>query len=126
MTKLAKKSDYEELDIRDFSDLNQSFELSNHFVEKHYLNHLTEHDVVPIPEHIQELSIMNNVRLFRIGKLMYDKKENTLDKLSSVYNALGNIGGSVVMIVENDGEQTNLYVGTKTNSKEQSVTPSKN
>jgi DNA helicase HerA-like ATPase len=125
MNKHSIKEKHSDLDFRNYSELNQSFEISNHFVEKHYLNELSQHEVVPIPENIKDLSIMQNIRLFKVGKLTYDKRENNLDKLSSVYNTLGNMGSSVIMIVDNDGEQTNLYIGTKTISKEQSVNPAK-
>lgn len=125
MSKLTIKDEQTDLDFRNYDRLNEAFETSNHFVEKHYLNELSQHKIVPVPDNIKQLSIMHNIRLFKIGKLTYDKRENNLDKLSSVYNALGNLGSSVVMIVENNGEQTNLYLGTRTNSKNHSVNPAK-
>ena len=125
MSKLEVKDKQSDLDFRNYGELNQAFEISNHFVEKHYLDGLSQHEVVPVPDTIKELSIMHNIRLFKVCKLTYDKRENNLDKLSSVYNTLGNMGSSVIMIVENDGEQTNLYIGTRTTSKEHNVNPAK-
>ncbi|CAM4489760.1 DNA helicase HerA-like ATPase [Paenibacillus endophyticus] len=118
-------SDMVEIDGRDFKDLDEAFEASIDFVQKNYLNELSLRNVVPIPKHINELSTRNNIRLFRMNKLVFDKNENNLDKLMSIYNTLGNVNGSLVMIINSDGNRTDLYLGTRTNSKEQDVNSSK-
>ncbi|MGG1639103.1 helicase HerA domain-containing protein [Paenibacillus sp. NRS-1760] len=118
-------SDMVEIDGRNFKDLDEAFEASIDFVQKNYLNELSLRNVVPIPKHINELSTRNNIRLFRMNKLVFDKNENNLDKLMSIYNTLGNVNGSLVMIMNSDGNRTDLYLGTRTLSKEQDVNSSK-
>lgn len=75
---------------------------------------LSNFDVVPIPEEISCLRTRDSFRFLKINKIVYDKNENTLDKLSNVYNALDNINSSLVMILESNGEQVDLYIGIKT------------
>ena len=65
--------------------------LANSFIKKNYLSVLTKFDIVPIPDRINNLKIRDSFRLLKIDKIVYDKNENTLDKLSNVYNALDNI-----------------------------------
>ena len=46
------------------------------FINKSYLIDVTENRVVPFP---QERKTTNNIRLYQIDKLVYDKKENVND-----------------------------------------------
>ncbi|MGG1534170.1 MULTISPECIES: ATP-binding protein [Brevibacillus] len=110
-----------ELDGRNYQDLEDAFQLSLSLVEKKYLREIARHPVVPIPKHIQELSLRHNIRLFKLNKLVYDKGENNLDKLASVYHAIRNVDGSLIMIIDSDGTKTDLYLGTCTRSREETV-----
>lgn len=102
-----------ELDIRERQDLVNSFNISKDFLNKDYLINISNNEVVPIPKEIETLAIKDNIRLFKINKLVYDKDENCIDKLSNLYNAVGNLNSSVIMILDSDGISTNLYMGTK-------------
>lgn len=93
--------------------LEQAFKLSNNFVEKAYLNELAKNPAEKVPEKIEQLTFKNNIRLFKICRLVYDKTENTTDKLASVYNTLANMTGSLVMIIDSDGKNTDFYLGVK-------------
>ncbi|KRE50706.1 ATP-binding protein [Paenibacillus sp. Soil724D2] len=116
-----------EIDGRNFEDLEEAFEVSIDFVQKNYLSELAHRNVVAIPKHISDLSTRNNIRLLKVNRLVFDKQESNsnLDKLSSIYNTLGNVNGSLIMIIDCDGNHTNLYLGTRTNSKENDVNSAK-
>lgn len=118
-------SDMVEIDGRNFKDLDEAFEISLDFVQKNYLAELHLRNVVPIPKHISELTTRNNIRLFKMNKLVFDKEENNLDKIMSVYNTLGNVSGSLVMIIHSDGDRSNFYLGARTDSKDQDVNSAK-
>lgn len=118
-------SDMVEIDGRNFKDLEEAFEVSLDLVQKNYLDELHLRNVVPVPKHISELTTRNNIRLFKMNKLTFDRQENNLDKIMTVYNTLGNVSGSLVMIINSDGNHTNLYLGTRTSSKEQDVNSAK-
>jgi len=114
-----------ELDTRNHEDLIQAFTLSNEFVEKKYLSELVKYDVADIPKHILDFKTQNNVRLFKINKLVFDKNENSLDKLATVFYALGNLNSSLVFIIDSNGQHTDFYIGTRTSTSNQLVSPAK-
>lgn len=110
-----------ELDVRNFQELEEGFHLSNDFVQKNYLSELTKHKVVPVPDHIKELSVRNHIRLFKLTKIVYDKNEDVLDKLTTVYNALTNANGSVIMVLDSNEKETNIYLGVRTDTKQNNI-----
>ena len=105
--------DQNELDVRQQNELVESFELAQNFINKKYLTDLTDHKVMPIPNHIKNLTTRENIRLFKINKIVYDKSENNIDKLSNVYSALGNVDASLIIIIDSDGKNNNMYLGTR-------------
>ncbi|KYH31387.1 AAA-like domain protein [Clostridium tepidiprofundi DSM 19306] len=106
-----------ELDVRKEEELTQSFELAQNFVNKNYLMDLSHCKVVPVPNEINNLTIRDNIRLFKINKIVYDKNENGIDKLSNVYNALGNVNASLIVIINSDRNNTDMYIGTRLNTR---------
>lgn len=106
-----------EIDIRQKGELVESFKLAQNFVNKKYLVNLAEHKIVPVPDEINNLTIRDNIRIIKINKIVYDKNENSIDKLSNIYNALGNINGSLIIIIDSDGNNTDMYLGTRVNTK---------
>lgn len=91
------------------STLAQACVLADEVLMKKYLLKMDRCEIVPI----EETQIENEVRLFKITRLIYDKEENNQEKLLNVYNALYACGGSVVLILRNDGKQNEVYLGTK-------------
>jgi len=56
----------------------------------------------------------NGIAVYKITKLMYNDEENTFEKLVSVYSALNSFGGLVALILQSDGNSTQLYLATNT------------
>ena len=46
-------------------------------------------------------------------KIVYDKSEDITEKLVNVYNALGNLNNSLIIIIDSDGSEVNFYLGTR-------------
>lgn len=103
-----------ELDIRKEEQLMSAFEQADRFVMKNYLNELATYEVVPASEELKQLSVKDIIRLYQMTKIVYDKNENMIDKLSSVYHALAGNNSSLIMVIHSDGNQTEFYIGTKT------------
>lgn len=103
----------EELDIRDKNELEQSFAIANHFVTKNYLGQLTVHGILPMPKELEDTNIRDSIRVFRVGKIVYDRKENAVEKLASIYNAVESVGGTIIMLLESDGKEVQLYLGVR-------------
>ncbi|MDU2239223.1 MAG: ATP-binding protein, partial [Paenibacillus sp.] len=103
----------DKLDIRQEEQLKQSFELADHIVMKKYLSELADYEVVPMDKHRQMQELGDTVRLYKLGKIVYDQKEIALDKLTTVYNALAGSKGSLIIVITSDGAHTDFYMGTK-------------
>lgn len=56
----------------------------------------------------------NGIAVYKITKLMYNEDENSFEKLVSVYSALNSFGGLVALILQSDGNSTQLYLATNT------------
>ncbi len=54
------------------------------------------------------------IAVYKITKLMYNENENSFEKLVSVYSALNSFGGLVALILQSDGNSTQLYLATNT------------
>lgn len=83
---------------------------ADRFINKNYLINVSSQNIVPLPE---EDKTTGPIRLFRIGKLVYDEKENVNDKLISVYSALQNVESAAILIVDGDGQHVTFYIGTR-------------
>ena len=76
------------------------------FVNRQYMIGLPMYDV----EDFSTYSY-NSMRLFRIGKLVYDADEDLTNKLISVYGALNSIGSTVMLILRSSKDGVELYLG---------------
>lgn len=103
----------DKLDIRQEEQLKQSFDMADHIVMKKYLSELTDYEIVPMDEHKRLQDIGDTVRVYKLGKIVYDQKEIVLDKLTTVYNALAGSKGSLIIVITSDGAHTEFYMGTK-------------
>ncbi|WP_422122329.1 helicase HerA domain-containing protein [Planococcus sp. X10-3] len=82
-------------------------------MEKTYLHKLTDYKVVSIDNQATTQNTTRQIRLFQIEKIVYDKKEDIAEKLVNVYNALGNLNNSLFLIIDSDGNEVELYIGTR-------------
>lgn len=85
---------------------------------KTYLYSLSEQEVLPPSDELKQLDIGKHMRLFKLTRIAYDVNEDNLSKLSNVYNAMSAVGGSVVLIIDSDGENIDVYIGTKTDDRD--------
>lgn len=105
------------LDVRDKAQLIQAFDIAKDFVCKDYLVELTNFEVLPISEKLENSKVCDLSRVFKINKMVYDKEEIMLDKLINVYTALGGNEGSLILLINSNGDSVDFYMGVKaTNS----------
>ena len=88
-------------------------------LRKKYLARLSEMDIVPIEEllPLQE-DLIDNVRLFHISEMVYEKGELATDKFTTVFNTLATYRASVFVIIDSDGEHAEFYIGVRNNEEE--------
>lgn len=61
------------------------------------------------------------IKANQVVRIVYDKNENTLAKLSNLYSALNMSHSSVFVLLQNQGRNTNFYVGVRSNNEEQAA-----
>ena len=76
-----------DLELIDINELESCFNISKSFVNKNYLVNLSSNRIVKMPEEIEKINLNNNIRLFKINKLVYDKEEK-VTKLTSGRNSV--------------------------------------
>lgn len=86
-------------------------------MEKSYLHNLTNFSIAPINDSnlMSEMESTRQIRLFEIAKIVYDKTEDITEKLVNVYNTLGNLNNSLILIIDSNGSEIKFYLGTKSN-----------
>ena len=62
-----------------------------------------------------EDDLINNIRLYRITEMVYQKGESVTDKFTTVFNTLSTYNASVFIIIDSDGNETNFYLGVRSN-----------
>lgn len=61
------------------------------------------------------------IQVDRICKIVYDKSENTLVKLNSVYSSLVTARQSVFVLIRKNGAETALYIGTRGQDEDEAI-----
>lgn len=86
-------------------------------MEKSYLHNLGDYKLMSVDQNmiLTESNIGRHIRLSQIEKIVYDKNEDITEKLVNVYNALGNLNNSLILIIDSDGSEMNFYIGTRSN-----------
>lgn len=67
-------------------------------------------EITPLEE-----DIIDNVRLYRITEMVYQKDESVMDKFTTVFNTLATYNVSVFLLIDSDGEQAKYYLGVRNN-----------
>lgn len=83
------------------------------FLEKGYLEERNKYIINELPNELKGFSNQKNIRIIKITKFVYDKKENIPDKLSNVYTALYGTNSSLFLILKSDGKECNFYLGVR-------------
>lgn len=102
-------------DPRDLQELYAAFEAVDNVVLKKYITKLSQAPCIPISNELKALRIGDNVEMYRVGSIVYDKNENIQDKLTTVYSgvfSLRNCG--IMMLINAKKDHADLYIGVVT------------
>lgn len=100
------------LDIRLKEDLYTAFENADSIVMKKYLGSLSAKPICNLPELLGKIPTSSNFQISRVAKIVYDKKENVLDKLTTAYNTIASYRNcAIVMLVCGNEAAAELYLG---------------
>lgn len=85
-------------------------ESAEYFINKGYMDHLVDYTPIPLPKYDQSYRY---IRLCQIEKIVYDKEEDVIDKLVSVYGALSQFVNHVVLFIVGEKAGVTLYLGVR-------------
>ena len=99
----------------EIEELYSAFETADNILLKKYVSKLSKYECKTIDDNRKKIEVGGNVNFFQILNIVYDKKENIQDKLTTVYSTISSLKQcGLVMILNADKEKVNLYVGIKT------------
>lgn len=84
--------------------------LVDDIILKNYLSHLNEFEIIPIPDDLKKIE---NIRLFKITEMVYQKNEYATYKFASVFNSIQNLDCGVFIFIDSDGKKTDFYMGVR-------------
>lgn len=99
------------------SSFRKTLEIIDDAILKNYVTNLDQ--LVPEKSQDQEKlsKTVQNVRMYRITKMVYEKNEFSLHKFTSVFNSLSHINTSVFLMIDSNGLETEIYIGVKSEDK---------
>jgi len=104
--------------LKERGDILQLFERANSILKKTYLSNLDSYSLerlegesVPISQLAEKLN--SSVRFFEAEQIVINKNENVRDKLTSVFNAVGNTKNSLLLQIKGEKERTFIRYGIK-------------
>jgi hypothetical protein len=102
-----------ELDTRKNDDLINALNLADIIVYKTYHSYFNQMEIVECPSELKDSDLNDFARFFKIDRFVYEKNENSRDKLVSVFHSVASCGGSIIVLIDSDGEKISYYFGTK-------------
>lgn len=102
--------------------LEDRLEIIDEYVRRKYLTRLSDMQIIPVGEITPlEEDLIDNVRLYRITEMVYQKDESVMDKFTTVFNTLATYNASVFLLIDSDGSQANYYLGVRNNEANDSL-----
>lgn len=104
-------------------ELNQAILMANDIVDRNYLMRLPEQTIQVFNEIDEMFTINKHLRVMKLMTLVYEQEENITDKLTTMFNAISHMNGTVSLIINSDGANVDLYMAVRTNTSDQEVYP---
>lgn len=118
MNELQKNQNEKEILAQNIAVENR-LEIIEDGIRKNYLSRLSEMQITPIDNLIPiEDDLIDNVRLYHVKEMVYQKGENATDKFATVFNTLSTYNASVFIIIDSDGRNTDFYIGVRNNEQD--------
>ena len=118
MEEIRKVSNTDIVEIQDVT-VNDRLEIIEERMRKKYLTRLAEMEIAPIGSMPPlEEDLIDNVRIYKVTEMVYQKGESATDKFTTVFNTLSTYNASVFIIIDSDGRNTDFYIGVRNNEKD--------
>lgn len=107
--------------------LDDAIENSRSILTKSYLSELENAEIIPVKRELTDDDFSDlfneHIRFYEMTNIVYNKHENIRDKLSSVFNAVGSTGASVLLMIHGKADCTSIKIGMKcSNSNKTALT----
>ncbi len=90
-------------------------------IRKKYLARLSEMQIVPAGQLLPlEEDLIQNIRLYHVTEMVYEKGEPVTDKFTTVFNTLSTYNATAFIIMDSDGRKTDFYVGVRNTETDES------
>ena len=122
MERELAKAEQNALTVKPEITVEDRLEIIDEYVRKKYLTRLSDMQIMPMGEMPPlEEDLIDNVRLYRITEMVYQKDESVIDKFTTVFNTLATYNASVFFLIDSDGKQANYYLGVRNNEANDSL-----
>ena len=90
-------------------------------LRKKYLTRLTEMEIVPAADlPVLDEDLIDNIRLYHVTEMVYQKGEQATDKFTTIFNTLSTYNASVFLVLDSNGKKTDVYLGVRNNETDDS------
>ncbi|NMD72628.1 ATP-binding protein [Bacillus sp. DNRA2] len=113
---------YQNLSLAEQLDV--KLDIIDETIRRRELSRLTEMEIAPFENlglPALEEDFINNVRLYKITEMVYQKGEPVTDKFTTVFNTLQTYKSSVFVVIDSNGKQTDFYLGVRSNGDNRST-----
>ena len=80
-------------------------------ITKDYLGKLESYEILEPTEEDKDIRISECGKFYKLSRLVLNKEENFLDKLTTIVNVVSSIGCSIATVVHSDGSSMDYYLG---------------
>lgn len=96
-------------------DLYAAFTAVDNIVLKKYITKLSDAPCIEMSDDLKSIGVGENVSLYRVAKVIYDKHENIQDKLTTIYSTIFSLRNyGLIMLINGCKEYVDLFVGVVT------------
>ena len=103
--------------------LDEAILLANDIVDRNYLMRLPEQEIQSFDQMQEMFTAHKNIRIMKIMTLVYEQEKDITDKLTTLFNGISHMNGSLSLLVNSDGERVDLYMAVRTKHANQEVYP---
>lgn len=87
------------------------------FINNRYLDNFNRANIIDDSRLINKIKLDNTIRIFSISKIVINPDEDAIDRITSVFNALYNMGIAVATIICGEGQTIRYYFATRCNGR---------
>ena len=98
-------------EVQDTKKMMASLELATNVITKDYLYELSEYEVAELPDELKKLDVTEYTRVYKLTKMVSDKKESVIDKMVTVLNAAYSSNATVITLISGHKDYTEYYLG---------------